>query len=138
MATYNQCCKIQNQVRLSNIDYDTNSKANQYKVSNLTSNKYIQLQQRPNIYKSKIQSMISGLIKSYSITSSMQKISPILEIKQILQSQDLKFTAIFDPVHITGGFSFPDTYEHAEKSAQFIHSFLKYSSPYDLKGHTSI
>ena len=68
----------------------------------------------------------------------MQKISPILEIKQILQSQHLKFTAIFDPVHITGGFSFPDTYEHAEKPAQFIHSFLKYSSPYDLKGHTSI
>ena len=38
--------------------------------------------------------MISGLTKNYYITSSMQKISsihsPILEIKQILESQDLK------------------------------------------------
>ena len=35
--------------------------------------------------------MISGLIKSYYITSSVQKISPIIEIKQILESpQDLK------------------------------------------------
>ena len=38
--------------------------------------------------------MISGRIKSYYITSGMQKISPIhqfiLEIEQILESQDLK------------------------------------------------
>ena len=52
MATCNQCCKIQIQVRFSNIDdYETNSEANQYKVSNLTSNKYIQLQWRASIYK---------------------------------------------------------------------------------------
>ena len=37
------------QVRLWNIDYETNSERNQYKVSNLTSNKYIQLQWSPSI-----------------------------------------------------------------------------------------
>ena len=37
-------------------------------------------------------------------------------------------------MHIPGSFSFPDTYEHAKKSAQFIHSFLRYSRvPMTLK-----
>ena len=41
---------------------------------------------------------------------------------------------IFDSVHIPGTFSFPDTYEHAKKSAQSIHSFLRYSRvPMTLK-----
>ena len=57
----------------------------------------------------------------------MQKTSPILGIKQILESQNLKVHSHIDPVHIPGSFSFPDTYEHAKKSAQFIHSFLRYS-----------
>ena len=34
---------------------------------------------------------------------------------------------MFDPVHIPGTFNFLDTYEHAKKSAQFSHSFLRYS-----------
>ena len=130
---------------MSNIDYETNSEANQYKVSNLTSNKYIQLQWRASIYKWKIKSMISGLMRSYYIISSMPKISPIHQF--ILDKADFRIpgpkrsqpylTLYIYPELLT--FLTPMSMQKKEKTSS-IHSFILeiQQSPYDLKGHTYI